>query len=79
MGCCNAISDGLLAKLRNILPDTRITTVKQIVSTQLETNELMRQGLLQLPLHRALVGAISIGNYMWANVNERRARSASSG
>ena len=25
MGCCSAISDGLLSKLRNILPDTRIT------------------------------------------------------
>jgi len=33
MGCCNAISDGLLGKLRNILPDTRITTISQIVST----------------------------------------------
>jgi putative ABC transport system permease protein len=38
MGCCNAISDGLLSKLRNILPDTRITTIGQIVSTQIETN-----------------------------------------
>ena len=25
MGCCSAISDGLLGKLRNVLPDTRIT------------------------------------------------------
>ncbi|MBI4648611.1 MAG: ABC transporter permease [Bacteroidia bacterium] len=43
MGCCNAISDGLLGKLRNILPDTRITTINQIVSTQIETNKMMNK------------------------------------
>jgi len=43
MGCCNAISDGLLGKLRNILPDTRITTIGQIVSTQIETNRMMNK------------------------------------
>mgnify|MGYP000851661484 FL=1 len=42
MGCCNAISDGLLGKLRNILPDTKITTIGQIVSTQIQTNKMMR-------------------------------------
>ena len=35
------ISDGLLSKLRNVLPDTRVTGIKQIVSTQVETNKLM--------------------------------------
>ena len=43
MGCCNAISDGLLSKLRNILPDTRIITINQIVSTQIETNKMMNK------------------------------------
>ncbi|MHC5010401.1 MAG: ABC transporter permease [Planctomycetota bacterium] len=72
MGCCNAISDGLLSKLRNILPDTRITTVKQIVSTQLDTNALMKKVSMSFLFIVLFVGAISIGNYMWANVNERR-------
>ena len=72
MGCCNAISDGLLAKLRNILPDTRITTVKQIVSTQIDTNQLMKRVSLSFLFIVLFVGAVSIGNYMWANVNERR-------
>jgi putative ABC transport system permease protein len=31
MGCCNAISEGLLGQLRNILPDTRVTSINQIV------------------------------------------------
>jgi len=72
MGCCNAISDGLLSDLRNVLPDTRITTVKQIVSTQIETNDLMRRISFTFLIIVIFVGAIAIGNFMWANVNERR-------
>ncbi|MBI2968281.1 MAG: ABC transporter permease [Bacteroidetes bacterium] len=72
MGCCNAISEGLLSKMRNILPDTRITTIGQIVSTQLETNKMMNQISLIFLIIILLVGGISIGNYMWANVNERK-------
>lgn len=72
MGCCSAISDGLLGKLRNILPDTRITTINQIVSTQINTNQLMRKVSLIFLVIIILVGAITIGNYMWANVEERR-------
>ncbi|MFZ0945937.1 MAG: FtsX-like permease family protein [Syntrophobacteraceae bacterium] len=72
MGCCSAISDGLLGKLRNILPDTRITTIGQIVNTQIETNRLMKKISLVFLVIIVLVGAISIGNYMWANVEERR-------
>jgi len=72
MGCCNAISDGLLGQLRNILPDTRITTIGQIVSTQIKTNQLMNQISLIILIIILIVGGISIGNYMWANVNERR-------
>ncbi len=72
MGCCSAISDGLLGKLRNILPDTRITTVGQIVSTQVETNKLMTKISLIFLVIIVIVGSISIGNYMWANVEERK-------
>jgi putative ABC transport system permease protein len=72
MGCCSEISDGLLGKLRNILPDTRITTIGHIVNTQLETNALMARVALVLLVIIILVGSFSIGNYMWANVEERR-------
>lgn len=72
MGCCNAISEGLLAKLRNILPDTRITTISQIVSTQLETNRLMRRVSLAFLFIVLFVGAVSMANFLWANVHERR-------
>ncbi|MFH1845259.1 MAG: ABC transporter permease, partial [bacterium] len=72
IGCCSEISDGLLSKLRNILPDTRIVTIGHIVNTQIETNNLMSKISLILLLIIVVVGAISIGNYMWANVEERR-------
>lgn len=72
MGCCNAITEGLLSKLRNILPDTRITTIGQIVSTQVATNKLMNKVSLIFLLIIFFVGGISIGNNIWANVNERR-------
>jgi putative ABC transport system permease protein len=72
MGCCSAISDGLHGKLRNILPDTRITTINQIVSTQIQTNRLMSKISLVFLVIIVIVGAITIGNYMWANVEERR-------
>jgi putative ABC transport system permease protein len=72
MGCCSEISAGLLGKLRNILPDTRITTIGHIVNTQIETNTLMEKVALVLLVIIILVGSFSIGNYMWANVEERR-------
>jgi len=72
MGCCSEISDGLLGKLRNILPDTRITTIGHIVSTQIETNTLMAKVAVVLLVIIIVVGSFSIGNYMWANVEERR-------
>ena len=72
MGCCSAISDGLLGKLRNILPDTRITTIGQIVATQVASNKMMNKISLVFLIIILFVGSISIGNYIWANVNERR-------
>ena len=72
MGCCNAITDGLLSKLRNLLPDTKITTIGQIVATQVQTNKLMNKVSLVFLVIILFVGGVSIGNFMWANVNERR-------
>jgi len=72
MGCCNEISDGLLTKLRNVLPETRVTTIGQIVSTQIETNHMLKNILFVFLLIILVVGGISIGNYMWYNVNERK-------
>jgi putative ABC transport system permease protein len=72
MGCCAAISEGLLGNLRNILPDTKITTINHIVQTQVETNKTMEKFSVVFLVIIILVGGISIGNYMWSNVEERK-------
>jgi putative ABC transport system permease protein len=72
MGCCSAISEGLLGSLRNILPDTKITTINHIVQTQVETNRTMERFSVIFLIIIVLVGGISIGNYMWSNVEERK-------
>lgn len=72
MGCCAAISEGLLGNLRNILPDTKITTINHIVQTQVETNKTMGRFSVIFLIIIILVGGISIGNYMWSNVEERK-------
>ena len=72
MGCCSAISEGLLGNLRNILPDTKITTINHIVQTQVRTNKTMEKFSLIFLIIIILVGGISIGNYMWSNVEERK-------
>ena len=72
MGCCNEISDGLLAKLKKVLPETRITTIGQIVSTQIETNKMMKKLMFAFLVIIVVVGSFSIGNFIWANVNERK-------
>ena len=72
MGCCAAISEGLLGNLRNILPDTKITTINHIVQTQVETNKTMGKFSVIFLIIIILVGGISIGNYMWSNVEERK-------
>lgn len=72
MGCCAAISEGLLGNLRNILPDTKITTINHIVQTQVETNKTMEKFSVIFLIIIILVGGLSIGNYMWSNVEERK-------
>jgi putative ABC transport system permease protein len=72
MGCCSAITDGLLGKLRNVLPDTRVLGIAQIVDTQIETNRLMDRLSWAFLAIVLVVGGLSIGNFMWANVNQRR-------
>ncbi len=72
VGCCKEISRGLIAGLNKILPDARVVTISQIASTQLKTNNMMSQFSLVFLVIIVLVGGVSIANYMFANVQERR-------
>ena len=72
VGCCNAISDGLVQKINKLLPDAKVVTISQIVDTQIKTNRMMSRLSLLFLVIIVLVGGASIANYMFANVFERR-------
>ena len=72
VGCCNAISAGLVGKINRLLPEAKVLTITQVVDTQIKTNRLMaRLSMLFLAII-VIVGGASIANYMYANVFERR-------
>jgi len=72
VGCCVEISKGLVEKVNRLLPEAEVVTISQIIETQINTNRMMRRlsGLFVLII--ATVGCVSIANYMFANVFERR-------
>jgi putative ABC transport system permease protein len=71
VGCCSAISDGLVAKINQLLPDAKVVTITQIVDTQVKTNRLMANLSWLTLAVIALLGGAGIANYMVANVSER--------
>lgn len=72
IGCCKEISKGLITGLNRALPDARVVTITQISSTQLRTNNMMSQFSTVFLVIIVLVGGVSIANYMFGNVQERR-------
>jgi putative ABC transport system permease protein len=72
IACCKQISAGVLDKVNALLPDAKVTTVKQIVQSQQHVNTLMSNLSLMFLIIIVFVGGASIANYMYANVFERR-------
>ena len=72
VGCCQQISQGLVQKINQLLPDAKVVTITQIVDTQIKTNRMMSRLSLMFLIIIVLVGGASIANYMYANVFERR-------
>ena len=72
VGCCQEISNGLVSKINQLLPDAKVVTVAQVVETQIKTNRMMAGLSLVFLWIIVLVGGASIANYMYANVYERR-------
>ena len=72
IGCCKQISKGLIDGLNRLLPEAKVVTIKQIAQTQLRTNTMMERFSVIFLVIILLVGGVSIANYMFANVYERR-------
>lgn len=72
MGCCEDAAGSLVPRLAELLPDTKVVTIAQVVATQVTINRLMtRLSLLFLAVLLA-VGGVSMASAMYANVTERR-------
>ncbi|MCX5884477.1 MAG: FtsX-like permease family protein [Proteobacteria bacterium] len=72
IGCCSAISTGLIQQINKLLPDAKVVTISQIVTTQIRANTVMKRISLIMLVVILVVGGASIANYMSANVYERR-------
>lgn len=71
VGCCKQIFDGLAGKINKLLPDAKVVTINQVVSTQRKTNLMMVKLSRAFLILIVLVGGGSIANYMYSNVYER--------
>ncbi len=72
VGCCQEISNGLVAKINTLLPQAKVVTITQIAEAQIKMNQLMSRLSFIFLVIIVLVGGAGIANYMYANVHERR-------
>jgi putative ABC transport system permease protein len=72
MGCCEDAAGQLVPQLSELLPDCRVVTISQVVQTQVGVNRLMARSSLFVLGVLVLVGGVSVGSAMSANVRERR-------
>lgn len=72
MGCCEDAAGGLVPKLSELLPDAKVVTISQVVSTQVGVNRLMSQMSLLVLTILVIVGGASVASTISANVRERR-------
>ena len=72
VGCCQEISNGLVAKINKLLPDAKVVTITQIADAQIKMNRMMSKLSFIFLVIIVFVGGAGIANYMYANVFERR-------
>jgi putative ABC transport system permease protein len=72
MGCCDDAAGQLVPQLSQLLPDTRVVTISQVVQTQVGVNRLMARSSVFVLAVLVLVGGISVASAIASNVRERR-------
>jgi len=72
MGCCEDAAGSLVPRLAELLPDAKIVTISQVVSTQVGINRLMSQMSLFVLSVLVIVGGASVASTISSNVRERR-------
>jgi putative ABC transport system permease protein len=72
MGCCEDAAGGMVGEISKLLPDAKVVTISQVVSTQVGVNRLMSQMSVLVIGILVLVGGASVGSTISSNVRERR-------
>jgi putative ABC transport system permease protein len=72
MGCCEDAAGSLAPALAELLPDAKVVSISQIVSTQVGINRLMSQMSLFVLAILVVIGGASVASTISANVRERR-------
>lgn len=72
MGCCEDAAGSLVSDLADLMPDAKVVTISQVVSTQVGVNRLMGQMSLLVIGILVLVGGASVASTISSNVRERR-------
>ncbi len=72
MGCCEDAAGKLVPSLAELLPDAKVVTISQVVSTQVGINRLMSQMSLLVLGILVVVGGASVASTISSNGRERR-------
>jgi len=72
IGCCEDAAGQLVPQLGELLPDTRVVTISQVVQTQVGVNRLMSRSSVIVLAVLVAVGGISMASAISSNVRERR-------
>ncbi len=72
LGCCEDAAGGLVPQLGELLPDSRIVTISQVVQTQVSVNRLMAGASVFVLVVLVLVGGASVLGTISSNVHQRR-------
>jgi putative ABC transport system permease protein len=72
IGCCEDAAGSLVPQLSELMPDAKVVTISQVVSTQVGVNRLMSTLSLSALFVLIVVGGASIFNTLSSNVRERR-------
>ena len=72
MGCCEDAAGQLVPQLSELLPDSKVVTISQVVATQVGVNRLMAGSSIFVLGVLVAVGGVSVASSISANVRERR-------
>lgn len=72
IGCCEQVMKGLVAKLNNLLPETQVVTIAQVIDTQIKSHQLMKHLSFLFLIIMIFITGASIANDMYRNVDERK-------